>query len=169
MKHLLPFFFLALSLSAADTPVVVNNTVKNAVPVLVQAPHEPFTFTKQITNPPGSGLIEYTLFSVPAGKRLVIETISVYSRAVGLFDLRLRYNSIGFVNSFALPMTMWPVQNPLASEGATMSGLHNVRMYVASGQTVRVQMIGGLPLPAPNQASPTFLDVSISGHLTDEI
>ena len=169
MKHLLPFFFLALGLSAADTPVVVNNSVKNPVPVLAQAPHEPFSFTKKILNPPGSGLIEYDLFTVPAGKRLVIETVSVFSRATGLFELRLTYPGIGFTNMFVLPMTLWPVQNPLPSEGIIMSGLHNMRLYVNGNLPVRLRMVGGFPLPAPNQNSPTFLDISISGHLIDEI
>jgi hypothetical protein len=159
---------IAFGLAAADTPVVVNNTVKNPVPVLVQAPHETFTFSKEILNPTGSGLIEYTLFTVPAGKKLVIESIAVRTRGPGLFDLKLRY-SAPQIQSFVIPLTMWPYQNPLASEGLILSGLHNVRMYVASNQAVRLQMVGGMPLPAPNQNSPTFIDFAISGHLVDEI
>ncbi len=169
MKHLLPFFFLALSLSAADTPVVVNNTVKNAVPVLVQAPHEPFSFYKKIINPAGTGLIEYDLFAVPAGKRLVIETISVNSRATGLFDLRLTYPGIGFTNMYVLPLTMWPLQSPLASEGVVLSGLHNVRLYISANQAVRLRMVSGPTLPAPGQNTPTFLEICVSGHLVDEV
>lgn len=166
MMAVLPL--IALGLAAADTPVVVTNTVKNPVPVLVQAPHEPFTFSKEILNPAGSGQVEYTLFSVPAGKKLVIESISVRSRGPGLFDLKLRYNAPQ-TNSFVIPMTLWPFQSPLASEGLVVSGLHNVRLYVPSTQAVRLQMVGGMPLPAPNQNSPTFIDFSISGHLVDEI
>jgi hypothetical protein len=157
---------IAFGLAAADTPVVVNNTVKNPVPVLVQAP-EPFTFTKEIFTPAGSGQIENSLFTVPAGKKLVIETISIRTRGPGLFDLRLRYNAPQ-LSSFVLPMVMWPVQSPLVSEGVVMSGLHNVRMYVPSNQTVRLQIAAGATLPPP-AVNMTFIDVAISGHLVDEI
>jgi len=160
--------FMAFGLAAADTPVVVNNGTKNAVPVLVQAPLETFTFSREILNPAGSGLIEYNLFNVPAGKKLVIESIAVRTRGPGLFDLKLRYNAPQN-HGFVIPLASWPYQNPLPSEGVVLSGLHTVRMYVPSGQAVRLQMVGGMPLPAPNQNSPTFIDVAISGHFVDEI
>jgi hypothetical protein len=44
-----------------------------------------------------------------------------------------------------------------------------MRLYVNGNLPVRLRMVGGFPLPAPNQNSPTFLDISISGHLIDEI
>lgn len=133
-----------------------------------KAPHETFTFSKEIFNPAGSGLIEYNLFSVPAGKKLVIETIAVRTRGPGLLDLKLRYNAPQ-TNAFVIPMALWPSQSPPPSEGLVMSGLHNVKMYAASNQTVRLQMVGGFPLPAPNANSPTFIDFAISGYLVDEI
>lgn len=151
---------IAVRVAAADTPVVVNNSVKNAVPVLVQAPQETFTF--------GSGLIEYNLFIFPVGKKLVIETIPVRTSGPGFFDLKLRYNAPQ-VNAFVIPMALWPSQSSLPSEGLVMSGLHDVKMYVAANQTVRLQMVGGFPLPAPNANSPKFIDFAISGHLVDEI
>jgi hypothetical protein len=44
-----------------------------------------------------------------------------------------------------------------------------MRLYVNGNLPVRLRMIGGPALAAPNQNSPTFLDISISGHLVDEI
>jgi len=158
---------IALGLMAADTPVVVKNSVKEPVPTQEQAPREPFAFTKEIFNPAGSGQVEHALFSVPAGKKLVIESIGVRTRGPGLFDLKLRYNAPQ-TQSFVIPMALWPFQSPSASEGLVVSGLHSVKLYVPSTQSVRLQMVGGQTLPAPNQNSPTFIDVAISGYLVDE-
>jgi len=157
---------IALGLMAADTPVVVKNSVKEPVPTQEQAPREPFAFTKEILNPAGSGQVEHALFSVPAGKKLVIESIGVRTRGPGLFDLKSRYNAPQ-TQSFVIPMALWPFQSPSASEGLVVSGLHSVKLYVPS--TIGAAPDGGRQnLPAPNQNSPTFIDVAISGYLVDE-
>ncbi len=156
--------FLAFALTAADTPVVVNNTEKDPVPVRVQGPSQPFSFSNQIINPGGSGLVEYPQFNVPAGKRLIIETISVRTRSVGLFDLKLRFNAPQ-VQAFTIPLNTHPIQSPLSTEGVILTGMHNVRIYVPGGQSVRLQMVGG---PSQNVNNQTFVDFALSGHLVDE-
>jgi len=145
--------------TAAPPPadVIVINTVGEPVPVVDvgEAARQPFQIQ---TNINVSGFLHEPLFTVPAGQRAVIETVSVLvifpvAQAPGGF---LSVETTADVTPADHHLVLMTQGTVVASEART--ALHSVRLYADPGTQIFVN--GALQLESE-------LRVTLSGHLVD--
>lgn len=139
---------------AAEANVVVVNPPK--APVLTQkAPAEPFTKTVQAVT--SSNFVETTLFFVPAGKRLIVESVEVHlsgpTNTMTHFEIRT-VNGIEVFRHY-LPFL------PLVPNSNTLVAAQKVSWYFDPSQPVI------LGINRSSAGGVFAYNVTLSGHLVD--
>jgi hypothetical protein len=115
---------------------------------------QPFNFGKNLVlsfNTPSQLFLSDPSFTVPAGKRLVIETLSIYVALapgqLGLVKLGTLAGGVGVTHVFPLTKTY-----SLSSGEDVYTGLHSIRMYADPGSTVFItaerNTVAGIALDA---------------------
>lgn len=143
--------------AAPDKEVIVINTVNEPVPIVDvgQVASQPFQVESTIGV---TGFLHDPLFSVPAGQRAVIETVSVLvifpdvQAPGGYLSVETTANAMQ-ANHFLVLASQGTV---LASETRTAN--HSVRLYADPGTQIFVN--GALQIGSE-------LRVTLSGHLVD--
>jgi hypothetical protein len=152
-------FSLATATDASAQPpkdVIVVNPPDAPVPVVVQN-NEPFHRFLVGTMAPGVFNMGDTLaIVVPAGKRLVIETVSAIVTTIAGQNVRIRADAYALGMFGAHHLTVSP--EPWQSE-VDHKGIQSLRMYADPGSTVYIRV-------ARDQGAGTAeVNASISGHL----
>jgi hypothetical protein len=152
---------------ASGASVRVNNTVTDPVRVSnVNDAIQPFQASNFCSGTAGTGGCAVTIFTVPAGKRAVVEyyngsaNFANVAAAGQVFLVDLRTTVAGQAHTHYLPPTPPAVSN-LTGPGAGTSWGQQVRLYADSGTTI---LGDGLPSIT---ASPFNLTFNISGYLVD--
>ena len=150
---------------APGASVRIDHTVTNPVPVSkVNDAIQPFQPSNICFGPAGSGGCTVTIFTVPAGKRAVVEYFNgfaSFTNAGGqVASVGLRTTVAGLVGFNNLPPTPPAVSN-LNGPGAGTSWGQQVRLYADSGTTIE-----GTGIPSTTASSYSF-QFNISGYLVD--
>ena len=147
------------NVNVTNTPsVTVNGTA------LVRNVDDParnaFAVFREYDVPSGSADQTFFVATVPAGKRLVIETVetgtNVPSGQSVIFNLNTSLNSQTITHLIAVA-----AQGNIPTIGDTWVGTHAVRWYTDSGADVTVR------LRRSSSAGGAFIGVTLSGYLVD--
>ena len=138
--------------AGGPVPVTVTNTPLATVAVDAAAPSLPIGVQQVI--PVMGGFGGDTVYIVPAGKRLVIETISASTEFPT--DVPDSYSVLVVVNKFA---TFAGIS--LQPEGSLAVGSQAVHLYANPGTTVQARIFG------KSTANDAKVGVGISGYLVD--
>lgn len=134
-------------------------------PVLTShAPVRPFV--KTVTTP-FSSVPDVTLFSVPAGKRLVIENVSAFTHGGflsthALLGFRLfRLANTGRVAEYIIPTNrLDPTPNANPGQQVFAQSLASVRWYAEGGESLVLEFV-------KNATFSSSTTITISGYLVD--
>ena len=155
---------IAVPLRAAppDKEVKVTNTPAEAVPVAVQrTPLQPVQRTELVIFAAGDSIKTQTLYSVPTGKRLVIEEASVRAQlftGVSQAMVFLRSNGGGLGGHYVPLQSVGPVDGM----GTVLVGTELLRGYADGGTIVDVSVT----LNTASGSGGRF-EVTVTGHLVD--
>lgn len=161
IRHFLLTATLFLSALSAQQPVEVVNGPKQPVPVQ-QQPVEVFTKTFYFTY---SGLSSYTLMTVPAKKRLIVETVSAMfsggnqaGHEVTGISINVPLESVQhYIAPTAIRLT--PGGNP--GNQVLMSATHAVRWYFEPGARITADLVKSTPFFSVGGG------ITFSGYLVD--
>ena len=132
-------------------PVTVSNLPLPTLPTDVAAPRQPVGTQVLVTVTGGFG--SDTVYTVPAGKRLVIETISATTEFPNTAPNS--YSVLVVINNFAAFSAF-----PLLPSGSFASGSQSVHLYADPGTTVLGRVFG-------KSTASDQIGVSLSGYLVD--
>ena len=152
---------------AADKDVVVVNTAAQPVPTAVQGTvnvkdvdqpaRQPFADLKSISYDDGVAQAFTDFDPVPAGKRLVIETVTVRTQAAAgqIWDVHMFVKTNGVPVAHTLALSTFQTLGDIDIRTATLP----VRLYADAGSQVRVfghRQYGTIGFAG--------VDVTLSGH-----
>jgi hypothetical protein len=145
-------------------------------PGIGNEPGQPFQIQYSDVDFPIGGLVDFTLVEVPAGKRLVIEHISMLLRAFTqgsndqVFVLASLRTSVQIT-----PQIRFPAEHSLIVTQPSQLQGHNyfvvsqpLRLYAESGRTVQLTLLPrlGYSPPDPNDGM-AIVRVAVSGYYVD--
>jgi hypothetical protein len=155
------------SVLAADKDVVVVNTPSQAMPTVVQGTvnvkdidqpaRAPFADLKSLSFDDGEAQKFIEFDPVPAGKRLVIETVTVRSQAAAgqVWDVHMFVTTNGVPVAHTLALTVFQTLGDIDIRSATLP----VRLYADPGTVIKV--FGHRNYGTTGIAG---VDTTISGH-----
>lgn len=154
---------LALALPAfSQQDVIVANPPK-APALVVSAPAQPFTRTFSTSF---SSQNFHTLFTVPAGKRLVIETVSAihsggFQASHAVLGVMIHRNAAGTPITYHVPSNRID-QTPNGNPGQQMmaQSVVRVRWYADAGENVQMEIL-------KNALFSSSTSLTISGYYID--
>lgn len=161
IRNLLLTAALFLSPAFAQQAVEVVNGPKQPIPVQ-QQPAEVFVKTFFFTY---SGLSNYTLMTVPARKRLVVESVSAYfsggnqasHEVVGVAIS----HGLSNVQHYIAPTSIRPTPGGNPGNQMIMTATHNVRWYFEPGASITADILKSTQFFAVGGG------ITFSGYLVD--
>lgn len=165
---------VAGSIFAADQPVVVTNTVKQPVPVVGGAGITPYQFSGLAKfgggdpgNPNAQALPSYASYTVtiPAGKKLVIESVTVSCAVTSDDFCRAMLRANNSATEHVLAMTGMRLAYENGPSFVVYLGTFSLRAWVGGGQVYELLFSRGrYSTPAPAGEG---IEFSVGGYLVD--